>query len=199
MEQLLIGFIQNHNYWTYAIIAIASFAEGPILAMLCGVLYKLGLVPFTPIYIALMAGDLLGDSFWYTIGYHFGYPFIKRFGKYFSLTESGVAAVTRIFHKHQNSILIISKVTMGFGFALVTLVTAGIVKIPFKRYISLNFLGQFVWTGFLMVIGYFLGDLYIQINGVFGALFVAAIIIVLFFGLIGWGKYMKNKMSISSK
>ncbi len=199
MEQLLIGFVQNHDYWTYAIIAVASFAEGPILAMLCGVLYKLGLVPFTPIYIALMVGDLLGDTFWYTIGYRFGYPFIKRFGKYFSITESGVTSVTRIFHKHQNSILIISKVTMGFGFALVTLVTAGIVKIPFKRYISLNFLGQFFWTGFLIVVGYFLGDLYIKINGVLGALFVIALVVVFFFGLGGWGKYMKARMAETVK
>jgi len=199
MEQWLIELIHVHNYTFYAIVAIASFAEGPILAMLCGVLYKLGLVPFTPIYIALMAGDLLGDTVWYSIGYWFGYPFIKRFGKYFSLTESGVESVARIFHKYQNSILIISKMTMGLGFALVTLVTAGIVKIPFKRYITLNFLGQFFWTGFLMIVGYFLGDLYIQINGILGITFVAAIIVVLFFGLIGWGKYMKGKMSEAIK
>ena len=87
--------------------------------------------------------------------------------------------------------------TMGLGFALVTLVTAGIVKIPFKRYFMLNFLGQFFWTAFLLFVGYFLGDLYIQINGVLGIIFVAAIIIVFFFGLAGWGKYINNKMSKS--
>jgi membrane protein DedA with SNARE-associated domain len=194
MEQWLAQIIQNHNYWVYAIVAVASFFEGPILAMVCGVLYKLGLVPFTPIYIALMVGDLFGDTFWYTIGYHFGHPFIKRFGKYFSITESAVASVTRIFHKYQNSILLISKMTMGLGFALVTLVTAGIVKIPFRRYIFLNFVGQFFWTGFLMVIGYFLGNLYIQINSDLGILFIVALIIIFFMGLVGWGKYMKEKM-----
>jgi membrane protein DedA with SNARE-associated domain len=195
MEQWLAQLIQNHNYWVYVIVAAASFFEGPILAMVCGVLYKLGLVPFTPIYIALMIGDLFGDTFWYCIGYYFGHPFVNRFGKYFSLTESSVASVTRIFHKYQNSILLISKMTMGLGFALVTLVTAGIVKIPFKRYISINIVGQFFWTAFLMVVGYFLGNLYLQINGVLGALFVAAIIVVFFVGLVGWGKYMKEKMS----
>jgi membrane protein DedA with SNARE-associated domain len=195
MEQWLAQIIQNHNYWVYVIVAVFSFFEGPILAMICGVLYKLGLVPFAPIYIALIIGDLFGDTFWYCVGYYFGHPFIKRFGKYFSLTESGVASVSRIFHKHENSILLISKMTMGLGFALVTLVTAGIVKIPFKRYISLNFVGQFFWTAFLMVIGYFLGNLYLQINGILGALFVAALMVVFFFGLAGWGKYMKGRIS----
>ncbi|MDR3558081.1 MAG: DedA family protein [Candidatus Pacebacteria bacterium] len=199
MEQWLIEMIHVHNYTFYGIVAVASFAEGPILAMLCGVLYKLGLVPFTPIYLALMIGDLFGDTFWYWVGYYFGHPFVKRYGKFFSLTESGVASVTHVFHKYHNSILLISKMTMGLGFALVTLVTAGIVKIPFKRYIFLNFIGQFFWTAFLLVVGYFLGDLYIRINGVLGGLFVAAIIVFIFFGLIGWGKYMKGRMSEAAK
>ncbi len=163
--------------------------------MLCGVLYKLGMVPFTPLYIALMIGDLFGDAFWYWIGYYFGHPFIKRFGKFFSPSESGVASVTRVFHKYKNHILILSKMTMGLGFALVTLVTAGIVKVPFRRYIFLNFIGQFFWTAFLMVVGYYLGNLYIKINGVLGILFVAAILVVVFLGLVGWGKYMREKMS----
>ncbi|MDE2188180.1 MAG: DedA family protein [Patescibacteria group bacterium] len=194
MEAWIAGFVQNHNYWSYFIIALASFAEGPILAMICGVLYKLALVPFTPIYIALMAGDLIGDTFWYWIGRKFGHPFIRRFGKYFSLTESGVASVTHVFHKYQNSILLFSKMTMGLGFALVTLVTAGIVKLPFRKYILLNFIGQFVWTGFLLLVGYALGDLYIQINGYLGILFLIAMITVIFVGLMGWGKYIGSKI-----
>jgi membrane protein DedA with SNARE-associated domain len=195
MQEWLTHLIQNHSYLAYGIIVLVSFVEGPILAMICGVLYKLGIVTFLPIYIALMAGDLVGDSFWYSIGYYFGHPFIKKFGRYFSLTESGVVSVTRIFHTYKNSILLISKMTMGLGFALVTLVTAGIVKIPFRRYMLLNFIGQFFWTAFLLVVGYFLGDLYMKINGVFGAFFIGAIIVIAFGGLIGWGKYMKKRMS----
>ena len=195
MQEWITGLIQNHTYWVYAVVVVVSFAEGPILSIVAGVLYKLGLVPFTPIYLALMMGDLIGDTFWYLIGFYFGHPFIKRFGKYFSLTESGVNAVTRIFHKYRNSILLISKMTMGLGFALVTLVTAGIVKIPFKRYIFLNFIGQFFWTGVLMIAGYFLGDLYIRINGVLGDIFIVGVIVIVFVGFFGWGKYMRQKMS----
>jgi membrane protein DedA with SNARE-associated domain len=142
-----------------------------------------------------MLGDLIGDTFWYCVGFYFGHPFIKRFGRYFSLSESGVASVTRIFHKYQNWILLISKMTMGLGFALVTLVTAGIVKVPFRRYILMNFIGQFFWTGFLLAVGYFLGNVYLRVNGVLGALSVGALIVVFFLCLLGWGKYMKAKMS----
>ena len=195
MQDYITTLIQNHNYWTYGIVAVVSFAEGPILSMLCGVLYKLGMVPFTPIYIALMIGDLFGDAFWYCVGYYFGHPFIERFGKFFSLDESSVRSVTQVFHKYKNPILLVSKMTMGLGFALVTLVTAGIVKIPFKRYMFLNFIGQFFWTAFLMVIGYHLGNLYVKINGIIGFIFVATTIVVIFMALIGWGKYMRARIT----
>ena len=199
MQDWLIHITNAHPILTYGIIIFVAFVEGPLLGMICGLLIRLGDFHFIPIYFALMAGDLIGDTFWYIIGYHFAGPFLSRFGEYFSITEEGVAAVEKIFHKHQDWILLLSKVTMGLGFALVTLVTAGIVKIPFKRYIFLNFIGQFFWTAFLLVVGYFLGDLYIRINGVLGGLFVAAIIVFIFFGLIGWGKYMKGRMSEAAK
>ncbi len=197
MQEWLIHLVNQHTYIVYAVIVFVSFIEGPILSMLCGLLVKLGDVHFLPIYIALMIGDLIGDVFWYHVGYYFGPRFVKRFGKYFSIYEKDVASVEKIFHKYKNRILIISKVTMGFGFALVTLVTAGMVKIPFRRYITLNFIGQFVWTGLLMIIGYEFGHVYESVNGILSKLSVAALFIIAFAAMIGYGKYVKSKMSKS--
>ncbi len=197
LQEWLTHLATNHPVLVYAIIIIVSFVEGPILAMLCGLFVKLGSFSFLPLYLALMVGDLIGDVFWYYIGYFVGHPFIRRFGKYFSVTEEGVTKVTAIFHKYHTYILLISKITMGFGFALVTLVTAGIVKIPFKKYIAMNVVGQLVWTGILMAVGYFLGHIYVAVDNVLGKLFIIALFVIAFIGLIGYGKYMRNRMKRS--
>lgn len=84
---------------------------------------------------------------------------------------------------------------MGFGFALVTLVTAGIVKISFKRYITINFFGQFFWTGFLILIGYIFGNLYQNVDNVLGKMSVAALFVMAFAVLVGYGKYVKTKIT----
>jgi membrane protein DedA with SNARE-associated domain len=195
MQEWLAQTIHNYPVLVYGIIIFVSFVEGPILAMLSGVFVKVGLLYLIPVYFALMFGDLIGDCFWYWIGRRFGHHFISRFGRFFSVSEHNVRHVEHIFHKFSTRILLISKVTMGFGFALVTLITAGIVKIPFGKYIQLNVLGQFVWTGFLIAIGYFLGNFYLKFNNILGVVSTIGLMIIIFLLLVGYGRYLKNRFS----
>lgn len=173
----------------YGLIAVLAFAEGPILSMLAGVLVRVGWVQLLPAYAALMAGDLVGDVAWYWVGFRFGPRFVERFGRYAGVTPEGVETMTRLFHRHKYRILFLSKISNGLGLALVTLTTAGMVRIPFKVYMSVNLLGQLIWTGCLLGIGYFFGNLYVEINNVFGRVsLVAAALVILTFA----GRYLKR-------
>ena len=82
MQEWLINLSTNHTIWVYIFIVFFAFAEGPFLSMVFGVIIKLGYFSVLPVYIALMAGDILGDTFWYYIGFFYGHRFIGRFGKY---------------------------------------------------------------------------------------------------------------------
>jgi membrane-associated protein len=193
MQEFLISLSSDHSYIVYALIIILACAEGPILSMIFGVLIKLGFFSFLPIYVALMVGDLLGDVIWYYIGRRWGHRFVARFGKYFSVTEAGIARVTAIFHRYKHRILFLSKISNGLGFAIVTLITAGLSRIPFWKYLTTNLIGQFVWTGILLAIGYFFGNLYQQVDTWFGRASVAALFVVVFFAFMGYKKYLRVK------
>jgi membrane protein DedA with SNARE-associated domain len=197
MSQLdwLINFFQHHDILIYGLIAIFSCIEGPILAMLGGVLLHLGYLYFIPLYAALIVGDLLGDTLWYIAGRHLGEPFVRKWGGYFSIRDREIQLVKKIFHKYHNRILILSKITMGFGFAIVTLFTAGMIKIPFRKYILLNLAGQFVWSALLLGVGYLFGNLYLSVNGILGKMTLIGLIVVAFIALIGYGKYVKDRMT----
>ncbi len=163
--------------------------------MIFGVFIKLGYFPLLNIYFALVVGDLLGDIFWYWLGRKWGHPFIKRFGKYMSITEEGVEKVTKIFHAYKYPILIISKITNGFGFALVTLMTAGMIKIPFLKYLGLNLIGQFIWTGILVSIGYYFSNAYLEVNGILAKMGIIALFIILILIFLGFLKYVHGRLS----
>ncbi|HEY4499390.1 MAG TPA: DedA family protein [Candidatus Paceibacterota bacterium] len=178
--------------YTYPLITLATVLQGPVVMTASGFLLRLGYLSLIPTYIALMIGDLIGDIIWYTVGYHMGRPFVTRFGKYFSVTEKGVQTTEEIFHRHKTSILFISKITMGFGFALVTLITAGIARIPFRHYLLLNFLGQFVWTAVLLAFGYFFAHLIETVSDVSGKVAIVAGFTLFFLLLLGLGKYLRN-------
>lgn len=195
LQHAILYLVTNYPVLVYGVLVISSYLEGPILALLCGVFYRLGYFYIVPVYFALMAGDLIGDCFWYYIGYRFGHRFVHRFGKYVNIHEKNINTVERIFHTYTDSILLISKLTMGLGFALVTLVTAGMVKIPFKRYLTLNVMGQFIWTGLLLTIGYEFGNLFVSFNNIFSRISVAVLFIIVIVLLFGFGKYVRARIT----
>ena len=150
--------------YRYAILFPLALVEGPVIMTVSGVLLKLGYFTFWPLYFVLMAGDLAADILWYAVGYYGGHPLVRRYGKYFSISDALLAKTETAFHRHQNKILFISKITMGLGFALVILITAGIMRIPFKKYVLFNMFGQTIWTALLIGIGYFFGSVVVLVN-----------------------------------
>lgn len=194
MQDWLLQLFIDHQYLVYAFLVLTCVIEGPILTIVCGILLKVAGLPLVPIFIALVLGDLLGDVTWYWLGRKFGHPFVKRFGKYFSINENEISVITKIFHKYHEGILFVSKVTMGLGFAVATLFVAGMVKISFKKYMLINALGQLIWTASLLGCGYLFGHLYDTIDGILGKVSLVTLLIMTFFALLGYGKYIKKRM-----
>ena len=178
----------------YPIAYPLAIVEGPVVMMLCGLLVRVGFFSFWPIYFILMAGDLTGDVLWYLVGRHGARSFVDNYGHFFSITEENVEKTEQFFQDNQTKILFISKITMGFGFALATLIAAGAAKVPFKKYFAINFLGQFIWTGILMGVGYFLGNLYVLVDKSLRWAFIIALILIAAGAAYGFGKFMRRKI-----
>ena len=194
MEQYIQSFANTHEYEVYAIIALLALAEGPFISMIGGVLLSLGNLSFFPLLAALMVGDAIGDTIWYYLGHRFGHRFVGRFGKYFGITESRIEKVKSAFHEYKNSILFLSKITNGLGLSLAVLFTAGLSKIPFPRFITINMLGQLVWSGMLIAVGYWFGNLYVEVNDVMGRVGLLIIFVLIIFALVHYSKYFLNKI-----
>lgn len=179
--------------YRYLIILPLGIVEGPALAMVCGLLIKLSLLSFWPVYIILMIADLIGDVMWYAIGYKGGPKLVNSLGKYFGLTPESYNAIEKAYHKYHDWILIISKLTMGLGFPFVILTTAGIVKVPFRRYLILNVAGQLIWTGGLIAIGFFLGNFYVKVNKGFEIVSIIGIFVVIVAIFYAIGRYVRKQ------
>ena len=194
MYDYLLHVLAFHPYAVYLLILVLAFAEGPFLSLTSGALLYAGFFSFWPIYFVLMLGDLIGDVFLYYLGYRYGHNFAVKFGKYLKLTEAHIEKAKELFHKHKNWILLFSKTTNGLGFAVAVLFTAGMSKIPFWRYIGINILGQLIWSGMLIALGYFFSHAYVQINNTLGkvTLVLGGIIALLLF--IKYIKYIRSRI-----
>jgi membrane protein DedA with SNARE-associated domain len=88
------------------------------------------------LYVVLLVTALAGDVAWYFVGAHYGERFVGRLGPYVSVTPAHVERVKTLFHRYHTQVLLLSKITNAFGFAIVILFTAGLTKIPFGRYMT---------------------------------------------------------------
>jgi membrane protein DedA with SNARE-associated domain len=181
--------------WEYRYLAVFLLAiiEGPVIMTIAGLLLRLDFFHFWPLYGTLMAGDLTADALWYLVGYYGGRPFIRTYGKYASVTEPLIEKTEAAFHRHQNKVLFLSKITMGLGFALVILIAAGIARIPFRKYLAFNAFGQIFWTGALLAVGYYFGNFYLMVNRGLRVTAITAFILLVVAILYGASRYLKNR------
>lgn len=173
--------------YKYVILIPLGFMEGHIISLISGFLSHLGyLNPFLA-GMCIATGNLLGDILLYWFGYSKGNRFIERHGKTFGLNQEMVSKGHVLFHKHKSKVLMISKLTNGFGFAMAVLFSAGMMKIPFKTFLFWNIVGECLWTGLLVGLGYFFGSAYGAIDSAITKFFFISIslvlLIVIFFKL----------------
>ena len=180
---LLLGVLQFLETSKYGLIFLGSYFEGTVVMISSGLLWHLGKVAFWPMYLALIAGDFLSDLTWYFIGYFGARPFVNRWGHLVGASPDVVVRVERRFKMHETPILILSKLTMGFGLMIATLITAGMLRVSLWKFTVINLFGGFIWIFFLILIGYFFGNILEYIPPQFQIASAILAVIVLFFGI----------------
>lgn len=193
MEIIFHNIIIGLESSKYFLLFIGTIIEGPVVMMASGFLYKLGQFNFLPMYLLLVFGDFTADILWYCLGRFGTRSIFFKYGHFLGITPIILEKVEKLFRKYHKKILIISKLTMGLGFSTVILMVAGISKVPFKNYVILNLIGGFIWTAFLLTVGYFLGNVYNMVPDSMKIGFIV-IVLTLFIVIIKYiNNYLKTK------
>ena len=180
----------------YPLFFLGSIIEGPILFFVSGILLSTQAVSLVPLCIALLLGDLVGDVAWYYSGRYVAEPAMHKKGKFIGMTPDVLENAKRLFDKSHEKILFISKSTLGFGTSIGTLLilmTAGITRVPMRKFILLNALGECVLLGIFLTAGYLYGG---AVNTVAKDLKIAFIIgsAVVFLGAFyGFTRYIRSE------
>ncbi len=178
--------------YKYFVLIPAALIGGPIVSLFAGSLIRLGYIALLPTYLSLIIGELIGDVVWYWIGYRFGDAFTKKFGIYFGIKDVHIRTIKRLFRDHQRKILFFSKVTMGLGFSIVTLFTAGFARVPFRHYLAVNIVGQIIWSGALISVGFLFGHLFSETTNTFLHVILITVYIIIFVIIVMFEKILRD-------
>lgn len=178
----------------YFLVFIGMIIEGPIVMVASGFFLRFGVFDLVPIYIVLVIGDLVADIMWYYLGYYYAEPLIRSKGKFLGVTPEVFEKAKKLLHDHPTKILLGSKVTIGFGLALATVITSGAVRLPIKKYIILNLIGEMILSAVLLAVGYYFGQFYTMIGKGLRDIFLAAAILFVVVMIFGFARYMKSRV-----
>lgn len=170
----ILSHISQYGYYFLFPIAIL---EGPIISILGGFLVSVGKLNFIIVYLIVILGDIIGDTMYYVLG-RWGEKHIRKYGIHVGITEARIEKTKNYFHENHKKAVVISKVAHGIGMA--GLVVAGILKIPYKKYIRTCFYITSAQALILLTLGVLFGHAYATIEKYLNAYVGLVSVVVLF-------------------
>jgi len=141
--------------WAYILLAILVAVEGPVITLAGAVAASTGYLNPIMVFVSAGLGNLFADILWYSLGYLGKTEWLLRYGSKLGIKESSLAKLQMDIHAHIRKILFVAKLTLGF--VVPTLIAAGLARVPMKRWFGVLFAAECLWTGSLVLIGYYFG------------------------------------------
>lgn len=150
------GQLPELGQWTYVILALLVAVEGPIATLLGAAAASTGLMRPIPVFLAASTGNLIADTLWYGLGYAGKLEWVSRFGQRMGIDKRHLERLERNLQKHAIKVIFLAKLTVSF--VIPTLVAAGLVKAPWRKWFPAVFAGEMIWTGSLVLLGYYVTE-----------------------------------------
>ncbi len=191
MQQTLL-LIEHYRY--LILFPLAAF-EGPAVSLIVGFLIRLGYISLIPSFAILIMGDLIPDSIYYAIG-RFGNKsnIVQKYsGENGKLTKNFQLA-EKLWKHHGKKTMFLSK--LAYGLSTIFLISAGMVKMPFRKFVTYAIPVTIFQYGIILTAGYFLGHSYESalkyVN--YGGYVIAAIVVAIIVGYIFALRTARNKI-----
>ena len=180
------------EHYKYILIFPTAVIEGPIVSILSGFLVHLGYLSFFLVYITLLLSDTVGCTLYYMAGKFWRkWVWIKKYATWFGYNEGTEEYLENHFKKHKFKTIFIAKISHGLG-GLAS-ISAGVAGVNYLEFIIFNILIAIPKTLILMLVGYYVGSSYQQIDGYLSHISLTVLVIALFvLAYLSLGKTVKN-------
>ncbi|MEW6469390.1 MAG: DedA family protein, partial [Bacteroidota bacterium] len=191
LDDKLRDLITEYDNWIYLILFLIVFVEtglvimpflpGDSLLFAAGSFAALGMLNLWYILILLFIAAVLGDTVNYYLGKNVGLKVLRwKIGRRQLVKQKYIDQTHAFYEKHGPKTIIIARfVPIVRTFAPFV---AGIGEMNYRKFISFNVTGGFVWVVSLTLLGYWFGTTEIVKNNfeivIFGIIFISLLPIV---------------------
>lgn len=195
IRQFLSSFDITHlaslGAWSYFLLAFLVALEGPIVTLLGAGAASVGLMHPGFVFLAASVGNITSDTLWYYLGFIGKIEWLKKFGQRLGVSLNNIDRLEKMLHEHAPIILFLSKLTVSP--MIPALIITGLIRYPWRRWFPFVFAGEMIWTGSLVLIGFFGIQAAQKVQlGIEHIILIGSIVFVVFIFLLG-RHYLKKE------
>lgn len=161
MVELLRRYFVEYGYWTVAVVLLLENAGIPLPGETT--LLLAAFLAFSEHHLTLwgiiavgIVACTIGDNLGYWIGHHGGRPLLERQRRVFRISQQHLERGERFFAKYGTFTIFFARFI--FGMRIIAGPLAGVLKMPWRKFLIFNFLGATLWVSVIASLGYFFGS-----------------------------------------
>jgi len=161
MLDLLRKYFAEYGYWTVAVILLLENAGFPLpgettLLFAAFLVFSEHRLTLWGIIVVAVIACTIGDNLGYWIGYRGGRPLLDRQRRLFRISDEHLGRGERFFARYGSVTVLFARFV--FGMRIIAGPLAGVLKMPWRKFLLFNFLGAVLWVTVVASLGYFFGS-----------------------------------------
>jgi membrane protein DedA with SNARE-associated domain len=178
----------------YPLMFLIMVVEGPIATIIAAFAASLGFFNVFIVLILSIIGDITGDLILYSLGYFGGNRALLRAEKLLKVKPTIVGKVESLFNNHGKKTVFAVKSTTGLCW--IAFILAGTVRMKFSDFVTASFLGGIVWSGFLVIMGYFFGYAFEEISAYikYAGIIIFLSVVVFYVIIVAYKKHQSKQI-----
>jgi membrane protein DedA with SNARE-associated domain len=170
VTHFLPDFIRDHGYLAVFLMMLVEcflpIFPSELVMPLAGLIASQGRLSLAGVILAGAAGSLTGAIIWYSAARALGFArferLVTRYGRITTVSPHEVAVLQRWFERFGSILVLVGRVVPAVRTAIS--IPAGLVRMPFVRFLGLSIVGILISAGLLAWLGSLLKDHYTAIE-----------------------------------
>ncbi|OLB24561.1 MAG: DedA family protein [Acidobacteriales bacterium 13_2_20CM_55_8] len=184
---LLRDYLAHYGYWAIAAALLLENAGLPVpgetmLLLASFLAYSEHHLRLPYIILVGVCAATIGDNLGFLLGHYGGEPLLERYRKVPRVYRT-LARAERLIQRYGSFAIFIARFIAGMRIIAGPL--AGVLHMPWRKFVVFNFLGAAVWVTVISSVGYFFGrhweELARTMRGINAAVLLAAVLLIVFF------------------
>ena len=206
MTHSLLDVLRNavveYGYWALAGTLLLENAGVPvpgetILLLASFLAYSENQLRLSWIIVVATTAATLGDNLGFALGYYGGRRLQVRYQRIFRISDATLKRGEDVFNKYGPATVFFSRFV--FGMRIITGPLAGVLRMPWPRFLVFNFLGAILWVTVISSIGYLFGRHWQTMERGVERFDIVVLVMVVLLALLLWRRNRKLSRSASVK